>query len=333
MRKIKDIGEFGLIGEFAKIFPPSPEIPMGIGDDCAVLKNGKDDLLLTTDALIENIHFMMKYTPPRLLGYKSLAVNLSDIAAMAGEPTAAVFTLGAPPETDLHFITEFARGMQSCARKYGCSLVGGDTTRSEEKIFINIAVIGRCRGKPVYRSGARPGDLVAVAGWLGESTAGLEYLLSISRKRKLKPGNPIFKKRLVRAHLKPEPLLNEALRLKERLKVNSMIDISDGLSSELNHISKNSAVRVMVDADKIPLSAALKRHCGKKGQNALDMAVAGGEDYSLLFTFAERYANELPGLKLDVPVTVIGRVEKGKNVFMRSGMTVLRLPPRSYSHF
>ena len=131
MSKISDIGEFGLIDKFEKLFHISGDVVKGIGDDCAVIKYGKGYLIFTADALVEDVHFRMEYTPPRMLGYKSLAVNLSDIAAMAAEPVAAIVSFAAPGDTSSEFVMDFAKGMNECALKYGCPLVGGDTTGSK----------------------------------------------------------------------------------------------------------------------------------------------------------------------------------------------------------
>jgi len=333
MQKLCDIGEFGLIGRLAKLFPGGKDVISGIGDDCAVIKHLGRCLLFTTDALIEDVHFDLRYTPPVLLGYKSLAINLSDIAAMAGKPLAAVVTLGAPPETKVDFILDFARGLRTCASKYKCPIVGGDTVKSMKGIIINVAVVGECTGDPVLRSRAKPGEFVAIAGALGESLAGLNLLRIKARKAKLESGDKIYRQKIVRAHLKPEPLLKDALALKSALRITSMIDVSDGLSSELNHISRESGVKILVDADKIPLSKQLRKFCRETGENPLEMALIGGEDYALLFTFPKSRRARLGRVPARAQLTVIGEVQRGKGVFLKKAGKVNQLSARSFAHF
>ncbi|MBD3169337.1 MAG: thiamine-phosphate kinase [candidate division Zixibacteria bacterium] len=333
MAKISDIGEFGLIGRFEKLFKVPGNITRGIGDDCAVIKENGSYLILTADALVEDVHFKLEYTPPRMLGYKSLAVNLSDLAAMASEPTAAIVTLAAPRDTDSDFVMEFARGMNECARKYDCPVIGGDTTGSKKHIFINVAVIGETKTEPVMRSGAGEGDLIAVAGNIGESSAGLELLIENAKGRKLSWGDKIFKKRLARAHLKPEPMVKEALEIRKVLKPTSMIDISDGLSSELNHISRASGVKLVIDSGKVPIGRSLSDFCRDRSIDPQQIAIKGGEDYALLFTFKKKQVDKIRSLKLNAPVNVIGEVSRGRGVYMRRDNKLEKLTSRSYTHF
>ncbi len=333
MSKIRDIGEFGLINRLAEIFKFDKGIYRSIGDDCAVIKSGRRYLLFTIDALIENIHFDRRYTPPAHLGYKSLAVSLSDIAAMAGDPKGAVVSLAVPPDLELVFILEFAKGMRRCASEYRCPIIGGDISKSTDSIFINTAVIGESLSKPIMRNGARDGDLIAVAGVIGESKAGMMLLQAELKKGKIHSNNPIYRRKFVRSHLKPKPLIEEASRLAKLLKLNSMIDIPDGLSSELNHIAEQSKVKIIIEKNKIPIGKGLKKFCADNRLEAWEFVVKGGEDYALLFSFPKRNYHKLKNYKLKTPITVIGFIEKGEGVYIKDRQEEKILHPNSFTHF
>ena len=334
MRKIKDIGEFGLIEEFAELFPVTGDIKSGIGDDCAVIHRGDKWYLLTTDALIEDVHFDLHYSKPFLLGYKSLAVSLSDIAAMAGKPVAAGVSLGVPSNIELDFVLDFAKGLRRCSKKYHCPIVGGDTVRSPSRIFVNVTVLGESDQEPILRSGAIPGDLVAVAGTIGESMAGSILLLSKSINGKMVISDRAYKEKIVVSHLQPEPLLAEAVALHQALRINSMIDISDGLSSELNHIAKKSKVKIVIEENRIPISKPLREFCREWDQRPVELALAGGEDYALLFTFPKVYQSNISLCKFKAPITIVGEVRSGRGVCIKTKDGIKPLPAASsFTHF
>lgn len=300
---LAELGEFGFIGRIRERFP-APEGVTGIGDDCAVIpqRDGRDTLV-STDMLIEGTHFLRDDIPPYRLGWKSAAVNVSDIAAMGGTPTATFLSVALPPGLEAGWTDEFLRGFADLSKRFGVALLGGDTTASPDRICINVAVLGECpAGTAHLRSAARPGDLVCVTGTLGDSAAGLKAILGgVERDADIQA--------LIERHYLPLPRVTEGLRLAAAPGVHAMMDISDGIGSDLRHILEASGVGAEVFVEAIPLSAALERACARLGWDAAELAVCGGEDYELLFT-ADPEAEKT----LDVPHTVIGRILSGKGI-------------------
>ena len=292
---LSDLGEFGLIGRIRERFP-APEGVTGIGDDCAVIpqRSGRDTLV-STDMLIEGTHFLRRDIPPYRLGWKSAAVNISDIAAMGGQPTATFLSVALPADLETGWMEEFLRGYADISRRFGVALLGGDTTASPDRICLNVAVLGECRsGTARLRSAAQAGDLVCVTGCLGDSAGGLKAILEdVERDADVQA--------LIDRHYLPLPRVAEGLRLAATPGVHAMMDISDGIGSDLEHILEASGVGAVIDVPALPLSPALQRVCARQGWDAAAIAIGGGEDYELLFTCtpeAER--------SLDVPHTVIG---------------------------
>ncbi len=292
---LTDLGEFGLIGRIRERFP-APEGVTGIGDDCAVIpqRSGRDTLV-STDMLIEGTHFLRRDIPPYRLGWKSAAVNISDIAAMGGQPTATFLSVALPADLETGWMEEFLRGYADISRRFGVALLGGDTTASPDRICLNVAVLGECpSGAARLRSAARDGDLVCVTGCLGDSAGGLKAILEgVERDTDVQA--------LIDRHYLPLPRVAEGLRLAATPGVHAMMDISDGIGSDLEHILEASGVGAVIDVPTLPLSPALRRVCVRLGWDAAALAIGGGEDYELLFTCtpeAER--------SLDVPHTVIG---------------------------
>ncbi len=276
--KLSDIGEFGLIARFAPRFLERlPAGTLGIGDDCAVLPWTKDRrLLVTTDMLVEDVHFLRASIRARDLGYKSLAVNLSDIAAMGGRPTAAFLSLGIPDGIEIKWLDAFFRGIQDLAAAEHVPLLGGDTTKSPGPLVINIAVLGAARpGRIKLRSGARLGDALFVTGSLGDSAAGLRVILE----KRLRGRDEAA---LVRGHNRPRPHLPEGAWLARRSAVTAMMDVSDGIDSDLRRIMERSDCGAAVNLDALPLSAPLRRTARRHGWDARELAASGGEDYCLL---------------------------------------------------
>ena len=292
---LSDLGEFGLIGRIRERFP-APEGVTGIGDDCAVIpqRSGRDTLV-STDMLIEGTHFLRRDIPPYRLGWKSAAVNISDIAAMGGQPTATFLSVALPADLETGWMEEFLRGYADISRRFGVALLGGDTTASPDRICLNVAVLGECTsGAARLRSAARDDDLVCVTGSLGDSAGGLKAILEgVERDADVQA--------LIDRHYLPLPRVAEGLRLAATPGVHAMMDISDGIGSDLKHILEASGVGAVIDVPALPLSPALQRVCARLGWDAAALATGGGEDYELLFTCtpeAER--------SLDVPHTVIG---------------------------
>jgi thiamine-monophosphate kinase len=336
---LSQLGEFGLISRFqSRLKYRSPEVIKGIGDDCAVLSlNNGNYQVLTTDALVETVHFNLKTHTPEQLGWKTLAVNISDIAAMGGQSKFAVLSLGIPKSFPVDFLDRFYKGLNQASVKYKVALVGGDTVTSPKHLFINLALLGETRKKRVFvRSGARPGDKIFVTGTLGDSALGLKILESPRKKWK---GPETLRKKLVQRHLKPEPRVEVANRLaKSKLKVTSMIDISDGLTQDLGHILKAGKVGAELSEAELPISKPLAKYSLINGLSALELVLGGGEDYELLFTLAPEDVISL-GIesitKVDQPVTQIGVItaRKGIRLISKAGRSRTLQRTMGFNHF
>ena len=303
VRKLSELGEFGLIGRIRDLFP-APEGVEGIGDDCAVLpqRSGRDTLV-STDLLIEGTHFLREDIPPYRLGWKSAAVNVSDIAAMGGKPVATFLSVALPADLDASWMDGFLRGYAELSGRFGVALLGGDTTASPDRICINVAVLGECpSGTARLRSQAQPGDRICVTGPLGDSAAGLKAILGgVERDADVQA--------LIDRHYLPLPRVEEGLMLAATPGVHAMMDISDGIGSDLRHILDASGVGAQVDLAALPLSPALQRVCARYGWDAAALATGGGEDYELLFTCTPEAEKAL-----GVPHTVIGTITAGTAV-------------------
>ena len=309
--KMQQLGEFGLIDRIRKMTSVPDPSWVGIGDDCAVIPLSPEtggapasDLLVSTDMLVEGTHFLMEDISPRQLGWKSAAVNISDIAAMGGKPIATFLALALPKTLPEQWMQEFMEGYNGISEKYGAALLGGDTTCSPDRICINVAVLGTCpRGKARLRSAARPGDLVCVTGTLGDSAAGLRLILG---------GQKGAAPRLMDRHYTPTPRVEEGLALSCLPGVHAMMDISDGVGSDLRHILDESGVGARIDTGKLPISKELQALCSEKGWDPKELALSGGEDYELLFTMDPQ---ETP----DIPYTVIGEITANPTVTWEGG--------------
>jgi len=309
------MNEFELISRLTRSLPTNKSVVAGPGDDCAVIDFGLPDrlLLFKTDAVVQGIHFEPG-TAPEKIGHKALGRCLSDIAAMAGTPTAALVTLALPREFDPAFLDGVYGGINTLARRYEVAIVGGETTTNPERILISIALLGWApRGKAVLRSGAEVGDALFVTGELGGSLAG--------------------------KHLEFEPRLAEARWLAQHFSVHAMIDLSDGLAGDLPHLLKASQVGAELLATSIPISRQAR--LAAKGESAtrpaLTAALSDGEDFELLFTVAGRDAvpvldawrKQFPNLAL----TCIGRITAGEGVTLRDKQGVRPLSAHGYAHF
>ncbi|MBP7056231.1 MAG: thiamine-phosphate kinase [Candidatus Omnitrophica bacterium] len=281
--KIKDIGEIGLISEIAKGIRLDSSVVKGIGDDTAVIKWKRDRyLLFTCDMVIEDVHFTRKSAPPFEIGWKAMARNISDIAAMGGVPKYALISAGLDPDMSVSYIRQIKRGILSAADRFGINVVGGDTSKSS-KLVIDISLIGEVEKDCLtLRSGARKGDVILVTGAIGGSSKG--------------------------RHLNFMPRLEEARQIVKNFKVNSMIDVSDGLLIDLSRILRASSAGARLFKDSIPLS---------RDADSFEKAVSEGEDFELLFTMSVKEARRffIHGLrKMKTPVTLIGQItgnEKG----------------------
>jgi len=326
--QVKEIGEFNLIKRMANILGiPRRSVIAGIGDDVAVLYSPERKLLLvTTDMLVENVHFSISTATPYQIGWKSLAVNISDIASMGGEPTYAFVSIGLPRNTNVEFVDEFYTGMRDVATKYDVDIVGGDTVSSPE-IIINISLLGEVEKENyILRSGAKYGDAICITGDVGGSSAGLEILqqkFSIEGTKK---------------HLMPEPRVQEGRLLARSGFVTSMIDVSDGVSSEIYHICEQSKTGAYIYMKDIPLSPNVLSVAQHTNKNPYDFALYGGEDYELLFTCRPDKFQFLKDQVLrmcNMPITQIGKILDVSSLITiedESGKTI-PLESKGYDHF
>jgi thiamine-monophosphate kinase len=287
----------------------------GIGDDCAVLRIPLGhEVLVTTDFSLEGIHFRREWHPPESVGHRCLTRGLSDIAAMGGEPIAAFLSLAVPRALPQRWVDGFIKGLLALADQFNVTLAGGDIAESPAGILADIMVLGSApRDKAILRSGARPGDRIFVSGKLGGSADAVRRLMN---GEKLKPRDH-------GSHFFPQPQL--ALGNKLRGSAAAMIDLSDGLSTDLAHICEESGVGAEISQDVIPL-ATIGESQLKVG---LDLALHGGEDYELLFTARRSVPKQIAG----VPITEIGRITRNRGVFLISDGKRKRLPAKGWQHF
>jgi thiamine-monophosphate kinase len=334
---VRDIGEFGLIDRIAKLLPsPAPDVVRGIGDDVAVLKTGASEYLLATcDIQVEGVHFLREAITPYQLGRKAVAINVSDIAAMGGEPRWALVSLAIPEDTEVGYIEELYRGLREEAAITGTSVVGGNLSRMESRIAIDITLLGAAEPEfLVLRSGARTGDAICVTGFPGESRAGLELIR--------RPDLPVGEKtrqRLLERHLTPHARLKEGRLLARSRLVTSMLDVSDGLLADLGHICESSGTGAELGADSLPVSGAVTETAAAAGTDALDWVLSGGEDYELLFTAGPKAFPTLKKMLLDetgTQCTMIGTVS-GETGVVRLGFTggkqLSYTPGKGWDHF
>lgn len=307
LTEISSLGEFGLIDRLTQgIKINNTQTVRGIGDDCAVLRYPDTDVLVSTDLLLEGVHFDLTYVPLKHLGYKSVVVNLSDIYAMNGTPRQITVSLGISSRFAVEHIEQLYVGMRLACEEYGVDLVGGDTTASRQGLVISVTAIGDAPAdKVVSRTGAKPTDLICVSGDLGAAYMGLQLL---EREKVAGKGIRDFvpdfagKEYLVERQLKPEARKDIIAELaKADIVPTSMMDVSDGLSSELLHICKESGVGCRIYEDRIPIDYQTAVMAEELGMNLVTAALNGGEDYELLFTVPlsmHEKIEKLPGIKL-----------------------------------
>lgn len=280
--KIDDLGEFAFIKRIQEgCISREDGVLAGIGDDCAVFRTSDEILvLLTTDMLIEGVHFYRDLMPPFLLGRKSLAVSLSDIAAMGGTPKEALVSMGIPRDTDIGFLGDLYDGLKAIAAEYDVNLLGGDTVTSPDRLVINVALTGEAfEDEILFRRGARPGDVIFTTGVTGISAAGFDLLRNY---REFDSGS-----RLVSAHHDPVPHILAGRIIASSGAADSLIDISDGLLGDLGHICEESGVGAIVRTVDLPVAPELSDYCKMYDLEADDFILFGGEDYVLLGTAPE----------------------------------------------
>ncbi|KAB2953358.1 thiamine-phosphate kinase [Heliorestis acidaminivorans] len=354
---IDAVGEFGLIDQLveawaegastradqyerlcqllgSKVIGPFPP-RLAVGDDGAILDiPPQRPLLTTTDMLVEGVHFLWSSERISSLGRKALAVNISDIAAMGGVPSWAFLSIAVPRKASVEDVRALYYAMGEIAGCYGITLAGGDTVQSD-KWVINVTLLGLAIKEPVRRSGGEEGDLIAVTGSLGDSAAGLHLLLSSSQ---LKGAGESY---LLQRHLEPTPRVMEASILVQQDAVKAMLDISDGLSSEIHHLCRQSQCGALIDLSALPISEEAQSLAHSIDQSALDWALSGGEDFELLFTIAREKAESLQELihnETGTAISFIGELRnssEGIRIYNSSNKEKKSYPleARGYNHF
>jgi thiamine-monophosphate kinase len=312
-------------------------LPVGIGDDAAVFRPlaGKD-VLISSDLLVEDIDFRRNSTTPALLGHKSLAVSLSDIAAMGARPRWALTSIGVPQDIwESACVDEFYDGFLSLANHYDVQLIGGDTSRTSEKIVIDSIVVGDCpQGGAITRAGAKPGDQIFVSGALGAAAAGLRLIERGAHPPSEDSDDLHLIDQLVLRHLRPEPRVGWGIVLGQERLATAMIDLSDGLSSDLNHLCESSQVGALVESAALPIDNHVTEVCGRRALDPLQLALHGGEDFELLFTVDPRNVSRLPRRVDGVSVTRVGEIRNASDgIKISEGSRVWDLQPGGWRHF
>jgi thiamine-monophosphate kinase len=314
---LREIGEFGLINQIRRWMTPSdPALLQGIGDDVAVIEMRGKVLLVTTDILIEGIHFDRAWIDPYRLGKKALMVNLSDIAAMGGVPKYFLISLGLPKNLSLSFISLFYRGLKEGTKRFQVDLIGGDTSLSQ-KIVINICLLGEGkRGELLFRRGVKVGNDLFVSGTLGNAALGLKIL-----QKEGFMGRP---KGLIEKHLSPSPRIELGQALARHRLATAMIDVSDGLLIDTTHLLEESGVGARIWEDRIPLSRSYRKWIHSYSKDFYQVALTGGEDYELLFTASPEKKKKISTLALSskIPITWIGEIlpqKEGFHIIRRDG--------------
>lgn len=322
--KLQLLGEREILSALRKEFSDSHEdLILGIGDDAAVVKAVKKNLILTKDLLIEDIHFITALHPPSLLGRKSLNVNLSDVAAMGGKPKYALLGLGLPPSTKPSWLEEYFSGFKSAVEEWGVALVGGDVSQSK-KIVISVTVVGEAKNF-IRRRGGSPGHLLFVSGDLGDARQGLLLL-----KKGFKLGDDKRADPLLKVFLDPVPQLYLAQELSRYKLASSAIDTSDGLSVDLFNLCQESGCGAEIEKEKLPLSPELRLWQRKP----YDFALHGGEDYQLLFSVAPESRESLLKLQKKYKIACIGRMVRKKGIYVIDRRRKRRsLEIKAYQHF
>ena len=331
---LKEIGEFGFIKKISRGCLIRPDnIIKAIGDDAAAFTTAADQLsLITTDLLVERVHFLRAAISGFDLGYKSLAVNLSDIAAMGGTAREAFVSIAIPDDCQLDYLEAVYSGIKDLAAGFDVNVLGGDTTRSKKDLIINIVVQGIVSKEELLcRDAARPGDVIFSTGFLGDSKAGLYLILNEVA------ADTEALEALLRAHRVPQPHLRQGRFLARQTGIHAAIDTSDGLSSDLAHIAEESRVGARLYAQKIPISPNLKDFCTRFDFDPIDYALSGGEDYTLLCTIAPANADKISSAfekEFKRPLFAIGEITAKKQieVVYPDGKTK-PLTPTGWDHF
>jgi len=338
--KISDISEFGLIQRIRRARrAPNRNMILGIGDDAAAFRLSPGCVgLATTDTLLQGVHFDLRYCSYADIGWKAMAANLSDIAAMGGRPLLALISLTLTGSQRMEDIVQLYSGMRALAARYRVAIAGGDIVGGRE-FSLTLTVLGEGQEDNLgRRSGARPGDAVLVTGALGDSAAGLELLQAkglFYRKAGMIPRDQAREARLLKKQLRPEPRIIEAQALARAVTLHGMIDISDGLSSELWHLSRESRAAIIVDQGALPIGSQAVKISRLLGKDPLNYCLHGGEEYELLFTLASKDLSKAGKAlkKIGATYSLIGQVAAGRGVWLvDAGGRMSPLEDRGYKH-
>jgi thiamine-monophosphate kinase len=324
--KLNRLGEFGLIERVRRALPTIRDVGLGIGDDAAWVRAKTGSFLITADLLLEDVHFDLSWTSLSDLGYKTLAVNLSDIAAMGGVPAYLTLSLGIPNHFTTEKLDQFYRGIKSLAVEHNVAVVGGDTSMAD-KLLISACLIGHAPHRPIRRSGAKLTNDIYVTGTLGDSALGLRLL----KNRQLRKKGAGY---LLKRHHKPTPRLAVGALLARKRLATAMIDVSDGLLQDLGHICRASLIGARIWEEALPLSGPYRELAGSEGTR---YALTGGEDYELLFCarHSDRERIDQVQQQVKVPITRIGAcvpADQGISCLDRSGKPI-SVPSIGHDHF
>jgi thiamine-monophosphate kinase len=332
--------EFDFINALKQRVPSAGQsLIAGIGDDAAVFRNSAEkETVITADLLVEDIDFRRTTTPPILLGHKALAVSLSDIAAMGSRPLWSLVSIGVPDDVwQTEFVDRLYDGLLELAGRYGVQLIGGDTSRTDDKIVIDSIVAGECAtGKAVMRTGASAGDQIFVTGSLGGAAAGLRLIERGAHLAEQNLGDDESQKldHILLRQLRPEPRVGWGMVLGEERLATAMIDLSDGLSSDLNRLCTSSNVGALIDSSVLPIDNHVTELCGRRALDPLQLALHGGEDFELLFTVRPGDAARLPRRVDGVEIKRIGEITSAsEGVMISEGTRIWELRPGGWKHF
>ena len=327
--------ESEIILRLKKLAPAADDLLVGIGDDAACIRSSeRKDILACCDLMVEGVHFQMDWMPPRLLGRKALAINLSDIAAMGGVPKYTMLSVAFPPDCSSEFIDGLFQGMLEIASEHGVSLVGGDTSSSRDSLFIDVSLIGECaRGNAVTRGGAKPGDVVYVSGSLGAAGLGLRLLENGIRLETV--GDDIAKRTALMKHLAPEPKVKLGQMIGQKKLATAMIDISDGLSTDLSHILDDSRCGGIVRSAAIPIAECVLAASSQLNESdQMALALSSGEEYELCFTADPNSSTEIEEVSqsLGIALTPIGEIVEGRELRLERAGSLERIVQSGYEH-
>ncbi len=337
-RTVSEIGEHALISRITARLAMPPWVLVGPGDDAAVIEPERGALdVLTTDAQVEGVHFDRRFVPPDAIGHRALAVNLSDLAAMGAQPRAALLSLVLPGDLDVSVVDGMLDGLMTIAARYRVALIGGNITRSPGPVMVDVTAIGSVRPRRVLtRTGARPGDEVYVTGTVGGALVGLRSLQrtaddGVGAGLKTRP----YAVECEEKYLRPEPRVRAGLLLGRNRAATACIDLSDGLADGIRQIAAASGVGIAVDEDAIPFAEGVREYHQAHGHDPVCTALAGGDDYELLFTARPSVRGRLRAVRQqagDLPMTKIGVVTKGQQLVLRTASGARDLPA-GFEHF